>query len=853
MRFCLQGAAICLLLSGVGVSQQRSLNNENDPPASLVMAVATPQRFLAVHGRQALLEGYAARGLEAWVYPVQIFRDYRVAFHLAGATSAIDGSTIIARIDYAPEAITRVYLGPGFIVREKLFVPLDRPSAILTYSVESRGPVEVEVHATPVLNLMWPAALGGQSMRWDPALSAFLLAESGNGFTALVGSPQIVAHDETNNSTIEGSGGQIGFTLRPDAGGSASVFMVLNPPHAADVGALFRSLIGDRRTLEQEAAEHYVSFRNRVVEVETPDERVNRAIAWAEIALDQAWVCNPQLGCGFVAGYGPSRGERRPQYAWFFAGDGLIAADGALAAGDTAKARDELAFILRYQDKKTGMIWHELSQSAGFIDWVDKYPYMYVHVDITFQFLGAVARYVAETGDLEFVNQYWSAIDAAYRYCLSLIDPKTNLPRIAAGKEGPNEQDKMSDDLGLSTSWVAASSGFASLAALAGHNPQATEAAEASQRARVAIPDRYWDATSSFWVSGYTVAGKPVLARRSRPSDALALNLFSAGENAHVLDALASSEFQTDWGTRGVGASSAEFDPESYAKGSVWPAGTAALARAFWSEHRPLTALGMWRTLVPLSTLDSVGHMDEVLDGAVYRPQIESVPEQTWSSAEFLAATINGLLGLELDKNAHRVVFAPHLPTGWDHLSISHVNVNGAPVSFKLERSSGMLTLHIDNSGAAFTLEFAPELPLGAKLRHSSFRDHPTTGKIEDFPQETVARIEVNVPSGSSDLEIAYAGGIAVETLRDRPRVGDPSTGIRVVNFILNGSHLQIDADVPTSRATHLKLLTPWGLTGAGEISVQQIGPETMDMTLSGAPGSRTTYRRVHAILEIHQ
>ena len=59
--------------------------------------------------------------------------------------------------------------------------------------------------------------------------------------------------------------------------------------------------------------------------IETPDNAVNQQLAWAQIALDQAWVCNSVLGCGLVAGYGPSRDARRPQYAWFFAGDGLIA------------------------------------------------------------------------------------------------------------------------------------------------------------------------------------------------------------------------------------------------------------------------------------------------------------------------------------------------------------------------------------------------------------------------------------------------------------------------------------------------------------------------------------------------
>ena len=847
-------AVICLQLSFFGFAQHTALNGERNLPAPPSMTVVAPQHFIAVHGRRALLQGYSTQGLEAWVYPFQILRDYRVSFRMVGASTAIDGRTILSRIDYTPEAITRLYLGPKFIVREKLFVPLDRSGAILTYTIQSKHPIEIEVRAKPVLNLMWPAALGGQSVEWDSTLSSFVLLEPTDGFTAVVGSPQIVAHDPISNATKQGAAGtRIGFTLRPDANGKASVFLALNPPHAADRGSLLHALMRDRESLWAEAAKHYAAFQDSVVQVETPDERVNQALAWAEIALDQAWVCNPRLGCGFVAGFGPSRSQRRPQYDWFFAGDGLIAVDGALAVGDNAKARDELAFILRYQDVRTGMIWHELSQSAGFIDWIHKYPYMYVHVDVTFQFLVAVERYVTETGDLTFANQNWRAIDRAYRYCLSLINPETALPRIPAGKEGANEQDRMSDDLGLSTSWVSASAGFARLAELTGHANEAREATAASQKASAVIPGRYWDAKESFWVDGYTAAGRPILQRRSRPSEAITQRLFTQNEIATLLDDFASAGFQTDWGTRSVGAASKDFDPESYAQGSVWPVGTAALAKAFWSEHRPVIALGVWSTLVSLDTLDSLGHMDEVLDGSDYRPQMESVPEQTWSSAGFVDATIHGLLGLQVNAITHRVVFAPHLPAAWDHLSVEHIDVNGAQVSFVLNRSGMKITLHIENSGEGFGLRFVPELPLGANLERITFRGHPVTGTAESFPEETNARILVKVPHGTSDLEVGYSGGIRIDVPSTIPKLGDESSGVRVINAALNGSQLQIEADVPTGRTSFLELRSKWKLNAGENCSTKQTGSDRVEVTFAGSSLRAGLYRRVHATIDVRR
>src|ERR1700686_3151248 len=127
-----------------------------------------PRRFVSVHGRRAAIFGYgysqdhADDGLEVWAYPVQILRSYSVAFRPAQETTAIDGEPILRRIVYSPEAGTRIYAGPDFIVREKLFVTLDEAGAITFYEVESPRPIEIEIRFIPVLDLMWPASIGGE-------------------------------------------------------------------------------------------------------------------------------------------------------------------------------------------------------------------------------------------------------------------------------------------------------------------------------------------------------------------------------------------------------------------------------------------------------------------------------------------------------------------------------------------------------------------------------------------------------------------------------------------------------------------------------------------------------------------
>jgi glycogen debranching enzyme len=795
----------------------------------LTTDAVAPVRFVAAHGRRATWLGYGREGLEMWAYPIQVLSHYSIAIHPEGSARAIPGELLLRRIEVRPGATTRIYVGSNFVIREELFVPLDQPGAIVTYTVEGRQPVDIVAHFTPVLDLMWPAAIGGQSAEWRDAilpkvpgylLPEYLLSEPLHRFSAAIASPDIIAHDPIENSALPSFEG-LAFTVRPSrtpAGTlQARIFCALDSGESVP-GTEINQLATNAATLLRESAAHYADLLSKALRIETPDERVNQAIAWSEIALDQAWVCDPGVGCGIVAGYGPSRGARRPQYDWFFAGDGLIATDGLIAVGEYDRAREEIEFILKYQEAKSGMIWHELSQSAQYLDWAGKYSYMFVHVDVTFQFLATVARYVTASGDIDYVRQHWDRLALAYAYCRSQIDPATRLPRIPAGKEGPNEQERMSDDLGLSTAWLTAAESFAQLADATGHALEAGQARQAVAMARPALADRYWDAQRAFWISGHTDAGKPILDARSGPGELIGQHVFSAEENAILLDKLASADFQTDWGTRGASAASSSYDPDSYATGSVFALNSAGMASTFWQSHRPATALTIWHTLVPLNWLDALGHMHEVLAGDFYHQQSESVPEQTWSSAGFLDTTVHGLLGLNVQAGSSRIAFAPHIPADWGHLSIANVRTGSGMLTLDLGRSATLTNLQIANDGAPVALVFDPEIPLGATRVAASCNGRTIAASLERNAQDEHARLELTVPRGKTHCDLRYQGGVDVIPDIPRPQVGDTSIGLKIIGLSLERNVLTVTADAYLRKQTSFTLRTaaiPESLGGA--------------------------------------
>ncbi|HZU52184.1 MAG TPA: hypothetical protein VE968_09960, partial [Sphingomicrobium sp.] len=768
--------------------------------------------------------GYPETGLEVWAYPLQLVSSYALRFHESGRIEPFEGRLLLSRIEATPSEIVRIYNGPDFVVREHLFVPLNAPAAIITYEVEGRPDIQIEARFEPSLNLMWPGALGGQDIAWSDARSGYVEHEPIHGFAAVIRSAQAIAHDNiVNQATNRPSA--LGLVMEPRRGidGVRRAELVVAEDEAQGKAAIDDP---DKSSeLRSEVAAHFRSILDQATEVTTPDEAVNRALAASIVALEQAWVCAPQIGCGSVAGYGPSRPGRRPQYAWFFAGDGLIAVEALLAAGRYERARDELEFIAKYQNKANGMIWHEMSTSAPLIDWEKRYPYMYVHVDITLQYLSTLADYVRTTGDTRFLTTHWAGVEEAWRYALSLVDRKTGLPSIPVGKEGQNEQAVLRDDVHLSGAWIDAANAFAELAKVEGKTKLALDGGRAAEVARQSVLKNYWDEKSGLWFAGHTLSGAPVHEERPDAVDILLEGGFDPGQAKRALDRLATPEFVTDWGVRSLSVNNPDFDPNAYASGAVWGLGSSGVATVFWKEHRPFTAWSAWHGLTSWATLDSPGHMHEVLAGDLFHPEVESVPEQTWSSAGFFSAAVHGLLGLEVRGASGAIEFAPHLPGNWGSVAIRRVRVGSSSVDLHMTEDSGSISLTVANRGPAVTVEFEPETPLGARVLGGEKNGTSIVPAVTQTAEDQHARVVISAPTGTTHVVVHYSGGVRLAPVETAPLVGDSSQNVKLVSAALIGSSaLKLKAYVTDSDHAEIDLFTPMKIVSAEGAVVSDLG-----------------------------
>ena len=242
---------------------------------------------------------------------------------------------------------------------------------------------------------------------------------------------------------------------------------------------------------------------------------------------------------------------------------------------------------------------------------------------------------------------------------------------------------------------------------------------------------------------------------------------------------------------------------------------------------------------MPWSSLDSPGHMHEALAGDYHHEERESVPEQTWSSAAFFTAAVNGLLGLEVDGVSHRLTFAPHLPPSWNLRLRSAEPAEWATseISIAMAQSANEVRLDIENGGAPVDVIFDPEIPFGATVGSAQLASGRVAATLERHPQDTHVKVELHLPHGSSFVTIHYTGGIALTLPPPELMIGEPSRAMKITGVNLSGNIYTLNFDYLPSAASSFDLRTPWIVKGSEGATFKALSPGIYRVTVSPPRG----------------
>ncbi|HEV2292038.1 MAG TPA: hypothetical protein VGR60_09420 [Gemmatimonadales bacterium] len=782
--------------------------------------------YLSATGRRAIVMGDELGHLEAWAWPLKLLHGFQLRFQTPFYAEPIAASELARRVDITPAGFTITYTHPAFTVRERVFVAEDDPAAVIVLEVDAVRPIEILAEFQSDLQLAWPGAVGGQYVYWDDAERAFVLAESRRQYSAMVGSPYTTsatnqpAHNvpEAPNQLRIAVGDQ-GAVPMPRPGepegrlvhvhASGIPIVIVGGAMPRDsVRALYDRVLASVPALYDARAAHAAAVTDSAVSLHSGDADFDRAISWAALDLDAAMVCNPDLGCGLVAGYGPSgaRGAR-PGFGWFFGGDASINSLATTAAGEWDLTRRGLEFFAKYQ-RADGKIAHEISQAAGRIDWFKSYPYPFYHADTTPYWILAWGEYWLTTGDTASLRRNWPAIRKAYEWSRSTIDPATGLMLNSKGGLGAVEVGDLGlgvqSDIYLSGVWVRALDRMARMADAMGDKRLPAEARALAERARASLRERFWLPAVGRHAFALLDSGQTRPELTVWPSIPLALGLFADDHAFAEGAAQARATLVTDWGARSLASESHLFDPMHYNNGTVWPFVTGWSALGQFAARDPYAGWTELQAIANAGRTMALGHQPEVWSGTTFEPLETAVPQQFFGTSFLLTGLVRGILGWVPDVPAGRIAFAPQVPWVGRDVRVDRLRAGAGSWDLQIRRDAGALDVALHRRGGGpEQLRFTPVLPAGADSVRVT-QDGRAIG--------CVVRVTVRSTEPTCDVTVADSTRLVVRFRQPpelalpplAPRRGDPSRAVRVTDLVASGDSVAFTLEGPAGSTVRI-------------------------------------------------
>jgi hypothetical protein len=670
----------------------------------------------AVFGRQSGV-------FEAWLWPVKILSSFRIRAELADYPVPIDVNALSSVISVTPGETIITYSHAAFTIRQHM----SAPPAGVWFEMESVRPLGVTFSFAPDMLRMWPAPNSGRpNGEWVKQKDSgfYILHTDDPAFSAVVAMPR------TQPGILPP------YQERPQ---TYPLELKLKFDPAKDRGTAFplRLSMGTRPHLQTGADEsRYDHFFDTRLTAETPDARLDEALRWAEVAIDQAQV---RLGAetGLVAGYYESGDSARPGFGWFFGRDTLWTTYAINSYGDFALTRRALDFLIRRQ-RSDGKIMHEYSQAAAFVDWKAT-PYFYAAADSTPLLIMSMLDYVKTSGDIGYARQNWDAVRKAWAFERShdsdgdgFYENNQGTGWVESWPTGMPHQ-----EIYLAALDQQAAQAMSRLADLLGDSTLSSEARRIAEELREKLESEYFDAGSRFYAFSRNADGSLDHTASIYPAVAWWDGTLALRQADPMLARWASSEFSTDWGTRDISDRASFYDPISYHQGSVWPLFTGWVSLAEYRAGRALSGYAHLMQNAGLTWAQDLGSVTELLSGEFFQPLGRSSVHQTWSSAMVISPVLRGLFGLDWDVPNRTLRLAPRLPAAWNHAKLHNVPFGSSRLEVQYERKGGRMIVRVSS--------VRPEVLClsGEKSATSACNAEPETVHTVELP---LPPVEIGIP-----------------------------------------------------------------------------------------------------------
>jgi len=502
------------------------------------------------------------------------------------------------------------------------------------------------------------------------------------------------------------------------------VFAGSTTTRAAAIRA-YSYLVEHRAALLTKKAAHYASIIDRA-QISIPDRRLQEVYNWVKV--NTQWLVRD------VPGIGRGLGAGLMEYPWWFSD--MYSLHALTVTGDFDLAKQSLR-LLQSQSMKAngnGRIVHELTTNGAVVN-----P---GNTQETAQFITAVGTVVDWSGDLSFAREMYPAMKVGINWLLTDMDQNRDLFPEGYGIMEVYGLNAELIDVAVYTQQALEAT--AHIADVLGEPDSAKHYRQTASQLKTKINQKFWIEDEGSYADFYGSKTQAIGAAKGAitqiglkgsdkltPRDTQLIGYYE--QLARKFSAM--PDTNRGWLTN-----------KNWVITTPMETGIAPRARAIQAldkirrenvgEYGPFLSAVDRGAMMTISTgVQAVseanyGRTDEALwyvDKIVQtfnRTTPGSISEMMpdygcftigWTSYGIVIPLVEHIFGVQPDATQKTVVFEPHLPTGWENISIADLSVGTNVLSFSRTRTTGGIEYRIDASedGWTFILK-SPELP-GAK------------------------------------------------------------------------------------------------------------------------------------------
>jgi glycogen debranching enzyme len=570
---------------------------------------------------------------------------------------------------------------------------------------------------------------------WQPATGHFLARDTRHRWFAVWGATTSAGAERIPNPPSPQSTGGMGVS-------AASRYTVSVAPHdsstltfvfagstrsSAAAGKTFAHLARHHASLLERKRAHYASLINRA-RIQIPDKRLQQVYDW--VRIDAEWLVRevPGIGRGISGGL--------MEYPWWFGTDGTYSGQALLATGHVDLVKQTLR-LLRGQSAKfngNGRIIHEVTTYGALSN-----P---GNTQETAQFILAAGKAVRWTGDLAFAREMYPAMKQGLHWLLTDMDKNGNLFPGGYG---------ITEILGLNAEVIdvavytqQALLATAEVAGILGEKAAATRYRRLASELERRINDRFWLEEEGSYADFYGTRAQAI----STAEGAVKQIGLQGADKLTARDRELIGYYQR---LRAKFAAMPDttkgwITNKNWVVATPMEMGLAPRTRAIQAldrirkhdlgEYGPFLSAVDRQAMMTISTgvlavsEASYGRTDEAL---WYMDKIvqtfnrklpgsisEMMPDYgcfviAWTMYGIVVPLVQHIFGVQPDAMHKTVVFDPHLPKGWEDMSIEDVAVGTNLVSFARAKTTRGIEYNIEAKQDGWSFILKGDLPAGAK------------------------------------------------------------------------------------------------------------------------------------------